>query len=649
MAELSGREKQVIAFLRNLSGGFSSYRLFGGDLEQPGFVEAVRRVRTTAEPVLTAGKARFRVHGDRFFSEAGPLPDDDGYRRLALACYERRVEEIALAGVPTTHDLAALYTVLSTATDEIEKLGGAPRMLVSQGVQSIRLNEAMVTPTEGPEDAEGLSPERDALILGLGRLDKISQQLMRDPRSADANSVYRLLREVVAALPPDKANDPDTYKRLREAVEKLPEDVRTSLSSMLLADVGDEAVAERIIGTMTDTGLARMLVDVSSQVGGDPIDLARELVVGGFRHHDLVELASAATGESESGGNGRGAVESDGGDRSSLLDAVGELVASDLRKHTDEDEHSIRAEYPSTEEQRSQEALTTFADYLRVDDDADRLSSVLESWTRATRAALKEGDVALAVRLVGVGDHAYETLREANSERAKLIADAKATILNEEIIAGLMELGSQEETSALVSLFGDAAVDALLQRLAAEEVGARRSMLIGVVANLVSGHGLMLRRWVEDERWYVARNVMTIVQRSGSSAEMLKMIETGMRHPHPAVRKEAVRALGPAGAEALPRLVILTSDPEREVALAAADALGSVALVGEGGAAILGEVVRTARDNDVRERALELIDRHPADEATEVLASIARFRSKPRAPRAIRRHAKALVRRRRSQ
>jgi hypothetical protein len=650
LAELTGREKQLVAFLRNLSGGFSSYRLFGGNLEQPGFVAAVVRVKTTAEPLVAGGKARVRVHGDSFHSEDGPLPEDEAYKRLAMACYERRVEEIALASVPTTTDLAALYTVLTTPMDELEQLGGAPRLLIAQGVGSIRLNEAMVTPTEGDEDAEGLAPEKDALALGLERLDVISEELLSDPRSIDANSVYGLLREVVAALPPDLANDPDTYKRLREAVEKLPDEVRTSLSSMLVNNIGKEAVAERIIGTMTDTSLARMLVDVSRQVGGDPLDLARQLVTGGFRHQDLVELAAEATGESPPGGDEKESslegLGEDRGDRASLLDAVGELMASDLKKHSDDDERSIKAEFPRTEEQRSEEALTTFSDYLRVDDDAERLSTALESWARATRIALKEEDPALAIRLVEVGDHAHDLLRVEHPERAKLIVDAKDTILDQELITELME-GTHPEASALLALFGDSAVEALLQRLATEEVGARRSTLIGVVSNLIPEHRRMLRQWVKDDRWYVVRNVMTIVQRSGSSTEMLKLIETGMRHPHPAVRKEAVRALASVGAEAVPHLVHLAMDADREVALASAEVLGSVGLVAaEGEAAAIGDVVRTARDNEVRRRALDLLSKHPSDEATAVLISIAKFGSKPRAPFAIRRQAKALARQR---
>jgi HEAT repeats len=650
VAEQAGREAQVIAFLRNLSGGFSSYRLFGGNLEQPGFVEAVKRVKASAEPVLASGIARVRIHGDRFIIGETELPEDDTYKRLALACYERRVEEITLAAVPSTSDLASLYTVLTTTMDEIESSGGAPRMLFATGVKSIRLNEAIFTPAENPIVGEGSLLDVDPLDLGLDRLDDISKELLLDPQSSDASSVYRLLREVVSALPPERANDPDTYKRLREGVEKLPEDVRTAIASLLIADVGDDPVAERIIGTMTDTSLARMLVDVSRSVGGDPIELARELVVGGFRRHDLVDLASAATTAGIDGGAGRELPESIGGDRSNLLDAVGELVASDLRRHVHEDEQSILAEYPLTEQQRIEDALLTFSDYLKVEDDVDRLESVLESWAGAARLALTDDNAERAVRLVRVGDHAHKMLLDVSPERARLIAKAKRTILNEELIADIMEQGSPEETEALVRMFGDVAVNALLQRLATEEVGARRSMLIGVVASLISEHRSILRSWITDERWYVVRNLMTIIQRSGSASEMVEMIDFGVRHEHPAVRKEAARALAPAGPAALPRLVTLASDPDREVAVAAADALGSSALLtAQGAVATIGRVVRTARDGDVRERALQLLSEHPSAEATEVLAAIGRFGSKPRAPFSIRRKARALARKRRGQ
>jgi len=646
VADQGARNRELITFLRNLSGGFSSYRMFGGDAQQPGFVEATRRVATTAKPVLAAGHARVGVRGDGFFSEAGPLPDDDGYRRLALACYERRIEEIAIRGVPTSEDLIALYTVLTTEAAELDSHGGARSMLTAQGVESIRLNEAIVSPTVLPEELGGLFQGRDELSFGLERMEDISRELRLDQGSTDAGGVYNLLREVVAALPPDQANDVDTYKRLREAVEQLPKKVRASLSSILIKDVGEDAVAERMIGTMTDTSLARMLVDVSREVGGDPLDLARELVVGGFRRHDLVELATTAA---QASGSGEGSPGPGGmGNRSALLEAIGEITPPDLRESGDEDESSIRLDFPNTEAEFTKDALVTFSDYLRVDDDAHRMGTVLQSWARATRLALTEDDADFAMQLIRVADHASEWLRRENPDRAALIAEAKGTILDEGLIADLMEQGSQEETSALVAMFGDAAIDALLQRLAVEEVSARRSALISVVANLIPEHRSLLTPWIDDPRWFVVRNVLTIVQRAALSGLMLGLIEKTMRHPHPAVRKEAARALGPTGVEALPRLKTLSSDPDREVALTAVDVLGWVALVAaKGGATTLGEVVKGAHDDEVRERALNLLNQHPADEATEVLASIARFGSKPRAPFSIRRKARALARRRR--
>jgi hypothetical protein len=642
VAELSERDRQLIALLRNLSGGFSSYRLFGGDVQQPGFREAITRVKTTATAALSGGRVRVRIHGHEFFTEIGPMPDDEAYRRLALACYERRVEELAIVGVPTTKELVSLYSVLAMTVPEVEEAGGAPRILMAQAVESIRLNEALVGPSDSDEGAEGFTPESDPLIAGLEQLEAVADEITQGRRIGDASSLFNLLREVVAALPPDKASDPDTYKRLREAVEGLPDEVRTSLSSMLESSVGTDDVAERLIGTMTDTGLAHLLVEVSRQVGSDPMELARELVVGGFRRHDLVELASVATHEP-----GRSLPAGIGGQRTSLLDAVAELVATDVGAHTEEDEISIREEFPSSEEERITEALLTFSDYLRVDDDHERLSTALESWARATRDALKADEMSKATLLVDVADRAFDSIKLQEPQRAQLIADAKATILDQDLVSELTAQGSRGEGGLLLSLFGDAAVDILLQSLAEEDVGAKRSMLIGVVAGLVSEHHDQLREWVNDPRWFVVRNVMTIVQRSGTSAEMLKLIDVGLRHAHPAVRKEASRALGPAGPDAIPRLVALAMDADREVALAAIDGLGSISLIAApGDVEGIGTIVRTSKDAEVRKRALEILDKHPAESATTVLQSISRFGSKPRAPLKVRRQAKALAARR---
>jgi HEAT repeat protein len=232
-------------------------------------------------------------------------------------------------------------------------------------------------------------------------------------------------------------------------------------------------------------------------------------------------------------------------------------------------------------------------------------------------------------------------------DRARLITHAKSTILDQELVTELAAQGSHSEGGALLSLFGDSAIEALLQRIAEEQVGARRSTLIGVVSGLVPDHQETLSRWVRDDRWFVVRNVMTIVQRSGSPSDMLKLIDVGIRHPHPTVRREAIKALGAAGADALPRLVVLAVDPDSDVAAAAVDALSSVALIAaEGEAAAIGEVVRTAHDAEVRRKALLILARHPSDEAVEVLQKISRFGPKPRAPLSVRRQAKAFARQR---
>src|SRR2546427_4563947 len=102
-------EKAVVTLLRQLASGFSAYRLFPGDLNQPSFVQVVLRIRAAAEAALEWGPFEAEINGSRFTTSIGPVPPDERIERLALSLYRHRAERFVLRGVPDVEDLGVFY------------------------------------------------------------------------------------------------------------------------------------------------------------------------------------------------------------------------------------------------------------------------------------------------------------------------------------------------------------------------------------------------------------------------------------------------------------------------------------------------------------------------------------------------------------
>ncbi|MBI2461601.1 MAG: HEAT repeat domain-containing protein [Candidatus Rokubacteria bacterium] len=79
-----------------------------------------------------------------------------------------------------------------------------------------------------------------------------------------------------------------------------------------------------------------------------------------------------------------------------------------------------------------------------------------------------------------------------------------------------------------------------------------------------------------ESRWYVVRNVVSILGKIGDESTFLSVVNV-LDHPHPRVRLEAVRALGVIGGRmAVTPLIRCLDDPDPTVRGAAVRALGAL-------------------------------------------------------------------------
>jgi hypothetical protein len=649
-------EKAVVALLRQLASGLSAYRLFPGDLKQPTYVQAVLRIRIAAEAALEWGPLEAEINGSRFATLAGPVPPDERIERLARLLYQHRAERFLLRGVPDGQDLGVLYEALSkeASPGALDGVGAALRI---GGVETLVVREVTPQPIGEGEMQGPITDEQRALWEKLGNPDLMSRELVRavaahSSTAEAAQDVFARLERLLRILPSELIGGFEFYGRLHEVVVRLPKSLRRAVMSVLLSRVREEPLAERMIGTMTDADLARVLVDQAAEGGADPVGLARWLVQSGVRGEDLVELIDALKMGRVEGGTILAGLERVGiqagppGIAPSMARTVSSLLARGLIGVGQEDVQALREAFPSSTEQISEMALAALSDYLRAETDLERLTDVLGVWSEETAAALRRRDedrvkIMLKVMDLVGGD-------EPGPEKRTVVDATFHRVLSREMLAELIAVGEDDKTESTIRLlrpFGDVAVDDLMDDLAEERDRGRRAVLLAILCEVARGHHHRVARRLADHRWFVARNAVTVLYRSGGK-DVVPVLEEASRHKDAPVRREAARGLlAVSGLEAMPQLMLLAIDPDESVRSAVISAMGG--LITPGACAALARLVRTLRDQGERRKAIDALARHPAPEASDLLTELAFSRSRPRLPRRVRRYAKNLSKKRR--
>ena len=649
--------EQVIALLRQLWLGLSAYRLYPGSLDRPGFVAAVERIRGASERVLAAGPLDVEVHGERLFLHGEPLPDDQPIERLALACFERRAERLVVQSVPDAADLDGLFRTLSTPVGEMDEAGGADALLRDAGVSSVTLGRIGPDPVVGADHVpEELTAEPSPTGGGLPDPAGVSADLLLEDMGGSpadqAETILGRFRSIVDSVPQEVPRV-DLYGRLHDVIADLPPELRRSLTEILVDRVRDDSLAARLIGTMSNAELTRALVDLGREHDRDPVQLARQLATAGVRHLDIVDLTKALEAGREEAGTILAGLDQLGidlaapfnhpGPGASISDVLGEYL---LATQSD-DLRAMEGLATAGDEQRRALALSVLRDYLVLETDLERVGEVLDLWVGEVRQALKAHEGRRVEGLVGIARDARAS--SDDRERVALFDGYSHQVLagpflTELVAAEAAEVG--DEASPLPSLlapFGEEAVTALLDVLADEEDRARRALLLGALRQVAPGHlGPVVER-LSDARWYVVRNAVNILRSVGGE----DVLENAAHHGNRAVRREATFGLVAAGGvKSIPHLQRLAGGPDPETREQAVSALGGLAA--PEAVAALAAVVRSSRDPPVWRGAIDALGEHPAPEATVVLQELASRRTRPRLPRALRRHARARARQRRS-
>lgn len=217
---------------------------------------------------------------------------------------------------------------------------------------------------------------------------------------------------------------------------------------------------------------------------------------------------------------------------------------------------------------------------LATSPDADRVQLV-ERMRQTAGWTVEQGRLGEVVELaLRLRRDAEELAKRAPSRRAQVMLALEAVATRrvvDELVARLGKARTEEERTALQSTLlhvGAAVVVPLVRALTdAEEMSARRAYRDALVELERVGIPL-LEDMAADERWFVVRNMVSILGEI-PSAESLEHFARTVAHSDVRVRRETVLALTKLGGEeAVPLLVRALSDPDPGIRAAAAMGLG---------------------------------------------------------------------------
>ncbi len=188
-----------------------------------------------------------------------------------------------------------------------------------------------------------------------------------------------------------------------------------------------------------------------------------------------------------------------------------------------------------------------------------KYSSLTRRLETVARKAMETGDVAEYLRLAGtMARHRDDTRRPPEVRLAAsrwlegMVQSGGPVFLADHLCK--KEPDHVEEIMDLLLAVGQPAVDPLIDRLSTEESMTARRRLIAAIVCFGDVAVPSILRGFEDERWFVVRNMATILGELGNE-NSLPVLGRSLRHPDHRVRREMARGIAKIGGRQAVRLL----------------------------------------------------------------------------------------------
>lgn len=628
-----------------------------------------------------------------FYNEVPIFPEQSAYSSFAFELYNRRLADVRFHAGADERDLVLFLSVLKYSPAEVESSGGFESRLWDLGVGAITVTEAHVSlvdgallagaesgyltapPLERKEIDELLAAayggrSRDQLTIArfVGDPTAVATYLADTVRDGEGVSAAADRFAELAQIAYEFGGDADRiamFRSLGAALEELDPDTRRAL---LVDEVLPEARTNdslaAIIRQLDIDSVCHLLVE-----GIEDGEVSRNGLARAIRNLALISMADREDVMSAAGAAMLGA-----GMPESAVSEVLELAAPS-KLH-------VRGDAPVTATERPADTIFKLMDLApagkQVDDIED--DPGIADLQQEARRGITDGDVIMAlVSLVGLDsrDAQFASTMSMLEDSLDLLidrgeldiaadsADALASAAQNPALTPeqqdrvrraigrfskpgdirtvahalrLYKPGSVEHDSAkrLIEALGPAALGPLIEQLADEPDMAVRKSLVDLLSDMATERISEIGAYVSDHRWYVVRNVISVLGSTRSSA-VLPYLERTVRHAEPRVRRETIRALASLNDRLAHEMLIaaLTDDDANNVQLAARY-LGATGV--RGAVRALEQVAkgegRGNRETGPRVEAIEALGRLGATEAMSTLDSLAGKRAIINAARA---------------
>jgi len=621
-----------------------------------------------------------------YYGDVLLFPDQPAYEAFALALYNRHLAEVRFHSGATARDILAFLTVLALAPDDVRDGGGFEARLWEAGVGTITVTEAHVAIV----DADDLAPGTDAPPLTRTDIDELlaaayggrsRDQLIVARFLGDKAEVSRYLTETYTGSggAPDLMGAAERFAELAEIAYEVgtgatraamlrslgeafqdldPAFRRTLLVDEVLPEARTNEALAAVVRQMDVDAVCRALVEEL-----DENEASREGLARAIRNLSLISLADRQEVAASAGAAMRGP-----GFSESVVSEVLELAQPSRLTVRESTSTAGRSEKPADTIFKLMDLAPAPSRVGSEEDEPDLVEIKLEA-----RRGITDGDVIMAlVSLVTLDEREVpfastmsilEDSLDLIVERGEIdIAADAADALNvaaenERLDSGqrmrlrkaigrftkptdiravahalrLYAPGTPEHDAArrLLDTLGALAIEPLLEQLAEEQDMGVRKSIVDLLSVRAMQYIQELGSHVTDSRWYVVRNVVSILGSTRSSA-VLPYLERTVRHPEARVRREVLRALSTINDRiAQEMLVAVLNDEDAQNVQLAARYLGS----SQAATAVpaLEQVARGDgrgnRDAGPRVEAIEALGRLGAVEALPTLESLAGKRS----------------------
>lgn len=569
------------ALLRQLAVGLGVHRLYPGNLQADAFVAAVERIQEAARAALAAGAVVVEVRSGRFVV-VGEVVDDETTARLAQACYQRRIEHVAVDGVPSREELGAWYELLSRDPHDIDHAGGMETLVDAAGITAIRSAAGMPEPAAGEEVEDHLLglADRVSTVPEEPTAEEVTELEVRPGESAE--KLYARLRSLSDRIVTDGRIRSTFFRRAAWLVDELPVADRAAFGRLVLDRVQADTFAERYVGHLNDLALATLTVAVAAHEGVDAEELGRQVSAAAERHGTLLRLVVAVRdrvdGPSEAAANDLAAER--GSTATPSVAADPDLVSGVATAVADEHEQ-LASDFPTDAAAGRELALQALVDVFLSEPSIDQRADLLDNVTERLREAVARGDASLVAEVLDALRLAGEVASPVSSAA---IERTWAQVLTGPVVAEAAVTAAQEGRrfdAEVLRPFGPAAVGPVLQAVGADVAEPIARDLASLLVEVAGDHRGTLHEQVARQRPGVIARLLPLVAGRADPAAMPLLSRLALRS-EPEVLVAVVDALAhqPPSAAAAPVATVARRSPD---AALQRHCLGVLASFGEPG------------------------------------------------------------------